>query len=103
MPVRIEAVSIQSNILHGFLAAARFVYPMDDREFVVTLNISAMAYQRMYSGDAQHILAQDRHGRRIRFPASSLRPFVTREGISGVFVLRVDARNKLIEIRREPG
>ena len=76
---------------------------MDDREFVVTLNISASAYQRMYRGDARDVLAQDLRGRRIRFPASALRPFVTREGVSGVFVLRVDVRNKLIGIRRKQG
>ena len=76
---------------------------MHDSEFVVTLNISATAYQRMYRGDAQQVLAQDQHGRRIRFPAASLRPFVTHEGVSGVFVLRVDARNKLIGIRRKQG
>ena len=75
---------------------------MHDTEYVVTLNISAVAYQRMYSGDARQVLAQDMQGRRIRFPAASLRPFVTRDGVSGVFVLRVDARNKLIEIRRKP-
>jgi len=76
---------------------------MDDREFLVTLNISAAAYQRMYRGAAQHVLTQDLRGRRIRFPASALRPFVTRDGISGAFVLRVDAHNKLIEIRRKSG
>jgi uncharacterized protein YqjF (DUF2071 family) len=76
---------------------------MDDREYVVTLNISAQAYQRMYSGDARHVVARDTQGRHIRFPATSLRPFVTRDGVSGVFVLRVDARNRLIEIRRRPG
>ncbi len=76
---------------------------MEDREYVVTLNISALAYQRMYSGEARHILAHDMQGRRVRFPALSLRPFVTRDGVSGVFVLRVDARNKLVEIRRKTG
>jgi uncharacterized protein YqjF (DUF2071 family) len=76
---------------------------MEDREYIVTLNISALAYQRMYSGEARDILAHDMQGRRVRFPAVSLRPFVTRDGVSGVFVLRVDARNKLIEIRRKTG
>jgi len=73
---------------------------MPDREFVVSLEISAEAYQQMYRGTARDVLAEDLQGRRIRFPAVALRPFVTREGVSGVFVLRVDARNKLIDIRR---
>jgi hypothetical protein len=73
---------------------------MDEQEFVVDLSISAVEYRRMYRGDAQQVLAQDRQGRRIRFPAASLRPFVARDGVHGVFVLRVDARNRLIDIRR---
>ena len=73
---------------------------MTDREYVVVLDISAAAYQRMYRGTAQHVLAEDLQGRRIRFPASALRPFVTHNGVNGLFVLRVDARNRLIDIRR---
>jgi hypothetical protein len=71
-----------------------------DNVFVVRLRISAVAYQRMYSGEASHVLAEDLQGRRVRFPASALRPFVTRIGVNGVFELRVDAANRLIDIRR---
>ncbi len=76
---------------------------MDGREFVVALNISAFEYQRMYRGDARQVIARDIRGRRIRFPASALRPFVTRAGISGVFVLRVDADNRLVELQKRDG
>lgn len=80
--------------------AADAAVAMPEREFVVTLSISAAAYRQMYRGTAQHVLAEDLQGRRIRFPAAALRPFVTHDGINGVFVLRVDARNKLIDVRR---
>jgi len=72
-------------------------------EFIVPLNITAQAYERMYSGEARSVIAHDIRGRRIQFPASSLRPFVTREGISGIFVIRVDDNNKLIDVRRKGG
>jgi hypothetical protein len=71
------------------------------QEYTVSLAISADAYQRMYSGQARDILARDSQGRKIRFPAVSLRPFVTHEGINGVFIIRVDDNNKLVDVRRK--
>ncbi|MCO6411136.1 MAG: DUF2835 domain-containing protein [Thiogranum sp.] len=73
---------------------------MADREFVVRLNITASSYERLYRGDARTVITRDAEGRRVSFPADALRRFVTREGISGVFVIRVDADNRLVEIRR---
>ena len=69
-------------------------------EIIVQLNISAASYERLYRGEAHTVMAHDMQGRRVRFPAAALRRFVTREGIRGVFVLRVDVRNKLLDIRR---
>lgn len=40
------------------------------------------------------------NGQRLQFPAESLRPFVTHDGVHGEFVLRVDANNKLQTIER---
>jgi len=70
------------------------------KEYIVPLNITADAYRRLYSGDARNVLAHDREGRKIQFPAASLRPFVTHEGIRGTFIVRVDQYNKLAGIRR---
>jgi hypothetical protein len=69
-------------------------------EYIVPLNITAHAYRRLYSGHARNVLAHDREGRKIQFPAASLRPFVTHEGIRGTFIVRVDEDNKLAGIRR---
>jgi hypothetical protein len=69
-------------------------------EYIVPLRITADAYQRMYSGDARNVVARDRAGQTIQFPAASLRPFVTHDGISGTFVIRVDEHNRLTSIRR---
>jgi len=71
--------------------------------FIVPLKIEAAAYQKMYRGDAQNVVALDIEGRTIQFPAASLRPFVTREGIEGVFVIQVDEANRLIDIQRQRG
>ncbi len=71
--------------------------------FIVPLKIEAAAYQKMYRGDAQHVVAHDIEGRTIQFPAASLRPFVSREGIEGVFVIQVDEANRLLGIQRQRG
>ncbi len=76
---------------------------MAHREFVVPLSIAADTYQHMYSGAAQNVIARDEEGRQIQFPAASLRPFVTREGVNGVFIIRVDENNRLLDIRRKGG
>ncbi len=69
-------------------------------DYTVALNISAEVYQRMYSGTARSVIARDTEGRRVQFPALSLRQFVTPEGVHGVFVIRVDANNRLVDIQR---
>lgn len=72
-------------------------------KYIVSLNIEAIAYERMYRGDAQQVIAHDIEGRTIQFPAALLRPFVTREGVEGVFVIQVDEHNRLIDIQRQRG
>ncbi|MFQ5643912.1 MAG: DUF2835 family protein [Thiogranum sp.] len=74
---------------------------MRTSKFIVPLKIAADAYRQMYSGAARHVVALDIEGRTIQLPAAALRPFVTHEGIEGVFVIRVDEANKLIDIRRQ--
>jgi len=77
--------------------------PMRISEFVVPLHIEAAAYQKLYRGEARHVVALDVEGRSLQFPAAALRPFVTREGIEGVFIIRIDENNKLIDIQRQRG
>ncbi|MEN8764138.1 MAG: DUF2835 domain-containing protein [Thiogranum sp.] len=73
------------------------------KEYIVPLCITADAYRSLYSGDAQNVLAYDQEGRKIQFPASSLRPFVSHEGVHGTFIVRVNEQNKLAGIRRVDG
>lgn len=67
---------------------------------VLRLAIPADEYLRLYQGAVRDVLAMSEDGRRIRFPADRLRPFVTHDGVYGRFALHVDDRGKLARIER---
>lgn len=69
-------------------------------EYEFNLYLSAEKYQQFYSGKVKHVVAQDQQGVTVQFPAAILRPFVTKNGIQGQFVIRMDKNNKFIDIRR---
>lgn len=71
---------------------------MDEISF--NLNISADDLLRYYSGAAQVVVVRAYDGRRVQFPAASLRGFVTPEGVQGVFRLRFDGNRKLVGLQR---
>ena len=68
------------------------------RRYVVDLSIPSNQLLRYYRGAASAVVAYDQYGRRVRFPASALRPFVTAAGVHGRFVLQVDEHNRLSAI-----
>ena len=68
--------------------------------YTVVLNISAQAYQRLYRGEVRTVVAHDTEGRRVQFPALSLRRFVTAEGVRGRFLIHTDANHRLVDIQR---
>lgn len=70
---------------------------MDELRF--TLAISAQAFLAYYEGTSKTVRVRAHDGRTIDLPAARLRPFVTRLGIHGEFLLRLDERNKIIELR----
>jgi hypothetical protein len=67
----------------------------------VRLHISADELLRYYSGDAQVVRARtvDRRST-VQFPARLLRPFVTEDGVHGIFQLFFTADNRFREIRQ---
>ncbi|TQV80991.1 DUF2835 family protein [Exilibacterium tricleocarpae] len=67
---------------------------------IVDLAISAEEYQRLYRGAANAVVARARDGRRVRFPAHILRPFVTHTGIQGSFAITFDADNRYQAVER---
>lgn len=69
-------------------------------EYRFRLAISAEEYLVYYKGVAREVVVTLANGQSLQFPADALRPFVTREGVHGAFVMRVNAQNKLQGIER---
>ncbi len=72
----------------------------DAQQVRFAIRISAEDYLFYYKGQARQVIVNADDGRRVQFPASCLQPFVTRDGIKGVFVLRFDTNNKLIGLEK---
>jgi len=64
------------------------------------LNISADKLLSYYRGNVRNVVAKSTDGRTIQFPVDILRPFVTHTGISGIFIIRYDEKNKLVGIEK---
>ena len=62
---------------------------------IVDLTITPEEYLKWYRGSAKAIVAQSRDGRKVSFPAESLRPYVSHGGIQGSFAIYFDENNKL--------
>lgn len=65
-----------------------------------SLSISADRYLEYYRGSARNVVTTSTDGRRVAFPADRLRPFITREGIYGVFMLEFDDNNRFVAMKR---
>ncbi len=70
------------------------------KSITIDIAISSEEYLKLYQGVAKDVFTVSRDGRRIRFPAQVLRPFVTREGIRGSFRIHFDQNNKFKAIDR---
>jgi hypothetical protein len=64
------------------------------------LNLSPQEIVAYYQGAASNVVAKSVDGRAVQFPAKILRPFVTHDGVVGLFALVYDANNKFVEIKR---
>jgi len=70
------------------------------RAVLIRLAIPAEEYQRLYMGAVRDVLAHSEDGRRIRFPALILRPYVTHSGVHGVFRIMFDENNRFQRIEK---
>jgi len=70
------------------------------KELRFSLKIPAREYIKFYQGMARAVYVKDCHGRSIQFPADALKPFVTKDGIYGHFIIRTSDQNKLIDIKK---
>ena len=73
---------------------------MPQKHYNFRLNISADQYLRYYQGAASSVQVLSECGNRLRFPASRLRPFLTRSGISGRFRISVDEQQRFIGLEK---
>lgn len=62
------------------------------------LSLSSEKYLKYYKGQASSIQVRSLDNKRIRFPANAIRQFLTHDGIHGMFEIRFDKNNKLIEV-----
>lgn len=69
-------------------------------EFEFNLNLSAEEYLQYYEGVAKAIQVRSFCGNLIQFPADKMREFVLKEGIHGTFVMRLDANNKFLSVKK---
>lgn len=66
----------------------------------VNLHLTAQQMESYYAGHVQNVSALDVHGRRVQFPLTALRPFVSHNGVQGHFEILVTADHRLLSIRR---
>lgn len=64
------------------------------------LAINATEYSSYYNGDAQQVICTSTDGRKVLFPAAKLRPFVSHNGIHGIFEIQFGPDNKFIHMRK---
>jgi len=64
------------------------------------LSLSPERYLHYYRGAAKSVVAQSLDGKRVAFPAERLRPFVTRDGVHGLFSIRFDTNNRFVALER---
>ncbi len=70
------------------------------QHFYFRLQIDHQQLLRYYQGTASQVQVNSECGRRLQFPAMRLRPFLTRNGISGRFQLTVDADNRFVQLKK---
>ncbi len=64
------------------------------------LDLSPERYLRYYQGAARAVSVVSIEGKRVEFPAERLRPFVTRDGVRGLFALQFDSNNRFVALQR---
>lgn len=66
----------------------------------IRISIAAEEYLRLYQGSARDVLAMSEDGRRIRFPARILQPYLLHDGVHGRFRIHFDGEHKFQSIEQ---
>ena len=72
------------------------------QKVTVQLNLSPERFQAYYQGVVEHVVATASDGRTVKFPARVLRPFLSYQGVQGIFDITFDANMKFQSICRAP-
>ena len=64
------------------------------------LDLSPERYLRYYRGVAKTVSVLSIEGKRVEFPAEKLRPFVTHDGVRGLFALQFDHNSRFVALKR---
>lgn len=67
---------------------------------LIDIKITPEEFKKLYEGSAKNANGIARDGRRIQFPATILRPFLTHNGIIGSFEIEFDHQMKFTSIRK---
>lgn len=68
------------------------------RAYRFSIHLSQQQFLRYYQGAAASIQVTSECGKRLRFPAARLRPFLTQNGIQGRFQLNVNSENRFLDL-----
>lgn len=69
---------------------------------VLDIALPAERFLAVYQGHANRVLIRSREGRSVSLPAHHLKPFLTHQGIYGVFQLEFAEGGQLLGLRRLP-
>ena len=73
------------------------------QDVVFSLSITPEAYLQYYRGTAKAVIVQAEDGRRVQFPAESLKPYIQADGIHGRFRLVFDKNHKFQKLEKLSG
>lgn len=66
----------------------------------VNINLSQDEYLKWYRGSAKEVVTKAMDGRTVKFPANVLQPFVSHNGIQGIFEIVFTESGKFRSIIR---
>ena len=84
----------------SLLARACSMVAVHMRRYRISLDIPASGLLEYYRGNVQSVSVTSREGFRIRFPVAALRPYVTRDGVHGEFILICDDHYRLFNLEK---
>ncbi len=68
--------------------------------FDVRLNIAPDEWLVLYRGEVDAIIATADNGKRVRFPANVMQPYVLHQGLIGHFRLFFNEQMRYVEVQR---